>query len=60
LILSLANFFQKVEEEIKREQQCRRWALSRAIGIQYPDSHPTSTEVNPGSLPRRKLDQEEG
>lgn len=55
LILSPANFFQRVEQEIKREQQCRLWAPSRAIGIQYLDNHPTSTEVNPGSLPKRKL-----
>lgn len=59
LILSSANFFRKLEWEIKHEQQCGLWILSRAIGIQYSDNHPTLIEVNPGSWPRKKLDSEE-
>jgi len=56
LILSSASFFRKLEWEIKHEQQCRLWALSRAIGIQYSNNHPSLTEVNPGSWPSKRLD----
>lgn len=44
LILSSASFFRKLEWKIKHEQQCRLWALSRAIGIQYSNNHPSLTE----------------